>query len=109
MIPLSVHGYEDVVCSICNFAQPLVNRGDVVEQAKQVQMGGGGHAMQPQPGAAGAPQGWFVIFHTATSISEKAKSLGAESGAETNRCNSWASRPLSSSHVLISSRFQFSY
>lgn len=23
VVPLSMHGYEDVVCSICNFAQPL--------------------------------------------------------------------------------------
>jgi len=51
VIPLSVHGYEDVVCSICNFAQPLQNRQDVMAQ-----MNGGGMPLQnhPPPG----PQGW---------------------------------------------------
>ncbi|KAG9248503.1 hypothetical protein BJ878DRAFT_564058 [Calycina marina] len=58
VVPLSIHGYEDVVCSICNFAQPLQNRGDVVEQARQTQQGGGGHMMQPQ---RGPPQGWSRV------------------------------------------------
>jgi len=53
VLPLSVHGYEDVVCSICNFAQPLANRGDVIEQARQHQQGG----MPLQP-PSGPPQGW---------------------------------------------------
>jgi len=49
-----MHGYEDVVCSICNFAQPLANRGDVIEQARQMQQGGGMPMQPPQ----GPPQGW---------------------------------------------------
>jgi len=49
-----MHGYEDVVCSICNFAQPLANRGDVIEQARQMQQGGGMPMHPPQ----GPPQGW---------------------------------------------------
>ncbi|KUJ08873.1 uncharacterized protein LY89DRAFT_599384 [Mollisia scopiformis] len=52
VIPLSVHGYEDVVCSICNFAQPLQNRQDIIAQAN-----GGGMPLQHQP-PPGAPQGW---------------------------------------------------
>ncbi|RKU48456.1 hypothetical protein DL546_002304 [Coniochaeta pulveracea] len=54
VIPLSIHGYEDVTCSICNFAQPLEHRPDV----QQMKGGAGGPApgfpMQPQ----GSPQGW---------------------------------------------------
>ncbi|KAK2629045.1 hypothetical protein QTJ16_002148 [Diplocarpon rosae] len=54
VIPLSVHGYEDVVCSICNFAQPLQNRQDVVAQRN-----GGGVPLQNQPQpTGGAPPGW---------------------------------------------------
>ena len=52
VIPLSVHGYEDVVCSICNFAQPLQNRQDVMAQMN----GGGGMPLQNQPPPG--PQGW---------------------------------------------------
>ncbi|CRK26757.1 hypothetical protein BN1708_018271, partial [Verticillium longisporum] len=33
-------GYTDVVCSICNFAQPLENRPDVMGMANG---GGGGY------------------------------------------------------------------
>src|SRR5262245_53662053 len=29
VLPLSIHGFEDVVCSVCNFAQPLNHRPDV--------------------------------------------------------------------------------
>ncbi|KAK6582777.1 hypothetical protein PZA11_005185 [Diplocarpon coronariae] len=55
VVPLSVHGYEDVVCSICNFAQPLQNRQDVVAQRN----GGGGVPLQNQPQPnGGAPPGW---------------------------------------------------
>jgi hypothetical protein len=54
VVPLSIHGYEDVVCSICRFAQPLQNRPDVMEQARLMQQGGG-VPMQPQNGP---PQGW---------------------------------------------------
>jgi hypothetical protein len=58
VLPLSTKGYEDVVCGICNFAQPLANRQDV-----QAQMngggGGGGVPLQhhPQQGH-GPPNGW---------------------------------------------------
>ncbi|KAF7515556.1 hypothetical protein G7054_g14518 [Neopestalotiopsis clavispora] len=38
IIPLSIHGYEEVSCHICNFAQPLENRQDV----QQMKGGGGG-------------------------------------------------------------------
>ncbi|KAI1259490.1 hypothetical protein F5Y18DRAFT_433203 [Xylariaceae sp. FL1019] len=49
VVPLSISGYHDVVCHICNFAQPLENRPDVQ------QMKGGNHIpMQNQ----GPPQGW---------------------------------------------------
>lgn len=57
VVPLSMHGYEDVVCSICNFRQPLANRPDVIEQARQMAQGGGGMPMQNQ-GPGGPPQGW---------------------------------------------------
>ncbi|TVY43461.1 hypothetical protein LSUB1_G001582 [Lachnellula subtilissima] len=57
VVPLSIHGYEDIVCSICNFAEPLQNRQDVVAQMN----GGGGGAVplqhQPPPGG-GPPPGW---------------------------------------------------
>ncbi|KAI5865869.1 hypothetical protein GGS23DRAFT_554388 [Durotheca rogersii] len=42
VVPLSFHGYEDVVCSICNFAQPLEHRPDV-------------HAMRRGAAPAGIP------------------------------------------------------
>ncbi|CZR55045.1 uncharacterized protein PAC_04931 [Phialocephala subalpina] len=57
VIPLSVHGYEDVVCSICNFAQPLQNRQDVIAQMNGGGGGGGGMPLQHQP-PPGPPQGW---------------------------------------------------
>ncbi len=53
VLPLSIHGYEDVVCSICNFAQPLQNRQDVIAQRN----GGGGVPLQHQQ-QPGAPTGW---------------------------------------------------
>jgi hypothetical protein len=57
VLPLSFHGYEDVICSICNFAQPLQNRQDVIAQ-----MNGGGMQLQHQPlpgqQQAGPPPGW---------------------------------------------------
>ncbi|KAH7375886.1 hypothetical protein B0T11DRAFT_271161 [Plectosphaerella cucumerina] len=49
VLPLSMKGHVDVVCSICNFAQPLENRPDVMGMA-----GGGGH----RPPQGYAPQGW---------------------------------------------------
>jgi hypothetical protein len=54
VIPLSVHGYDDVVCSICRFAEPLQNRPDVIRQAEMMHQGGG-MPMHPQQGP---PQGW---------------------------------------------------
>jgi hypothetical protein len=58
VIPLSMHGYEDVTCSICNFAQPLEHRQDV----QQMRGGGGqGVLLQPQgpyPPQGGPAQGW---------------------------------------------------
>lgn len=59
VIPLSMHGYEDVTCSICNFAQPLEHRQDV-----QQMRGGGGQGVPLQntgpypPGPPPGPQGW---------------------------------------------------
>ncbi|KAH6669533.1 hypothetical protein B0J14DRAFT_598904 [Halenospora varia] len=55
VIPLSVHGYQDVVCSICNFAQPLENRQDVQQMVNGG--GGGGMPLQNHPGQ-GPPPGW---------------------------------------------------
>lgn len=50
-----MHGYEDIVCRICNFSQPLQNRQDVVAM-----QGSNGHQMQPQAagGNGNVPQGW---------------------------------------------------
>ncbi|KAI1768222.1 hypothetical protein GGR53DRAFT_479431 [Hypoxylon sp. FL1150] len=56
VIPLSIHGYHDVSCHICNFAQPLENRPDV--QAMKRGEGGNNMPMQPQPQQGGPPQGW---------------------------------------------------
>lgn len=58
VVPLSIHGYEDVTCSICRFAQPLENRQDVQQMKGS---GGQGMALQPQgpyPPQGGPPQGW---------------------------------------------------
>ncbi|KAG5751604.1 hypothetical protein H9Q69_011308 [Fusarium xylarioides] len=54
LIPLSISGYVDVACRICNFHQPLANRPDV----KAVTSGGGG-GPPPQQYAPphGGPQG----------------------------------------------------
>lgn len=55
VIPLSIKGYTDISCHICNFQQPLEHRPDV--QAMKGG-GGGGMPMQPQGGQPyGAPQG----------------------------------------------------
>ncbi|UQC88425.1 uncharacterized protein CLUP02_13949 [Colletotrichum lupini] len=51
VIPLSFKGYTDVVCHICNFAQPLENRPDVTA------MKGGGQMPPPQVHGQ-PPQGW---------------------------------------------------
>ncbi|RDL42456.1 Uncharacterized protein BP5553_02435 [Venustampulla echinocandica] len=59
VIPLSIKGYEDVVCSICNYAQPLQNRQDVVAQMNGGGGGGGGGGMPLQNQyPPGPPQGW---------------------------------------------------
>lgn len=47
-----MHGYVDVVCNICNFAQPLQNRPDVQN------MKGGGVPLQQVPQGGGPPEGW---------------------------------------------------
>lgn len=54
VIPLSIHGYTDIVCSICNFAQPLENRPDVRQQMN----GQGGMPLQNQQPPGQPPQGW---------------------------------------------------
>ncbi|KAH8597667.1 hypothetical protein B0O99DRAFT_617914 [Bisporella sp. PMI_857] len=54
VVPLSIHGYEDVVCSICHFSQPIEHRKNDLEQARHAQ-GGGGIPMQPH---GGPPHGW---------------------------------------------------
>ncbi|KAK0731322.1 hypothetical protein B0H67DRAFT_505590 [Lasiosphaeris hirsuta] len=61
VIPLSMKGYADVSCHICNFQQPLEHRPDV----QAMQGGGQGVPLQPQGGPppmvtppAGAPAGW---------------------------------------------------
>ncbi|KAI0895520.1 hypothetical protein F4806DRAFT_497090 [Annulohypoxylon nitens] len=60
VIPLSIHGYQDVICHICNFAQPVENRPDV--QAMRRGEGGGNIPMQnqppPQQQQGGPPPGW---------------------------------------------------
>jgi hypothetical protein len=49
-------GYEDVKCSICNYAQPLEQREDV--QALRGQGGPGMHMQPPGPGPQhGVPPG----------------------------------------------------
>ncbi|CCU80305.1 unnamed protein product [Blumeria hordei] len=52
VLPLSIHGYEDIVCPVCRFAQPLKSRPDVVAMNGQ----GGGIPLQNVP-AAGQPPG----------------------------------------------------
>ncbi len=50
VLPLSFKGYHDVVCHVCNFAQPLENRPDVMN------MKGGGNNIPLQN--KGPHQGW---------------------------------------------------
>ncbi|KAM0386336.1 hypothetical protein ACHAPY_000896 [Fusarium culmorum] len=52
LIPLSISGYTDVACRICNFHQPLENRPDVKAMAN-----GGGPPQQQWGPPQGAPQG----------------------------------------------------
>ncbi|KAJ4394089.1 RNA-binding RNA processing protein rpp1 [Gnomoniopsis smithogilvyi] len=56
VIPLSFKGYEDVVCNICNFAQPLEARPDVQAMKKGAE--GGNIPLQQPPQGQGPPQGW---------------------------------------------------
>lgn len=56
VIPLSMHGYQDVVCNICNFAQPLQARQDVLAMKKGADGSGGVPLQQPPPSST--PQGW---------------------------------------------------
>ncbi|KAK3393701.1 hypothetical protein B0H63DRAFT_25182 [Podospora didyma] len=46
VVPLSIKGYEDVSCHICNFSQPLEHRPDV----QAMRNGGNGMPLQPQGG-----------------------------------------------------------
>ncbi|EMR71993.1 putative ribonuclease p complex subunit protein [Eutypa lata UCREL1] len=55
VLPLSFKGYHDVVCHICNFAQPLENRPDVLNMKNG---GGGGNNNIPMQNQGGPPQGW---------------------------------------------------
>jgi hypothetical protein len=57
VIPLSIHGYEDVACSICNFSQPLAHRGDVIQQMRAMQQNGGAVPLQNQNPPIGPPMG----------------------------------------------------
>lgn len=51
IIPLSISGYTDVACRICNFHQPLENRPDV-----KAMMNSGSNQVPPQGGVQyGAP------------------------------------------------------
>lgn len=52
MIPLSIKGYKDVACHICNFKQPLENRPDVTA------MEGGNGQMAPVQNGGPQSQGW---------------------------------------------------
>lgn len=58
VIPLSIHGYQDIVCNICNFAQPLQARQDVLSMKRDGEGGGGGGVPLQQQPPQGAPQGW---------------------------------------------------
>lgn len=55
VVPLSMKGYVDVSCHVCNFAQPLEHRPDV-----QAMRGGGGSGGIPlqHHGPPGNNQGW---------------------------------------------------
>ncbi|KAI1475679.1 hypothetical protein F4774DRAFT_395971 [Daldinia eschscholtzii] len=53
VVPLSIHGYQDVVCHICNFAQPLEHRPD----AQVMHRGGGGGNNVPMQNQPPVPQG----------------------------------------------------
>jgi len=58
VLPLSFKGYQDVICNVCNFAQPLENRPDV-----QNMRGGGGQVplqnqQYPPQHQGGPPPGW---------------------------------------------------
>ncbi|EPE03551.1 ribonuclease p complex subunit [Ophiostoma piceae UAMH 11346] len=55
VIPLSIHGYEDVTCHICNFKQPLEHREDI--QAMRGTGGGTGPPPGGPPGVPMQPQG----------------------------------------------------
>ncbi|KUI70332.1 hypothetical protein VM1G_05995 [Cytospora mali] len=56
-LPLSIHGYVDIVCNICNFSQPLEQRQDVQSMKRDGADGAVPLQQQPQQ-AQGPPQGW---------------------------------------------------
>ncbi|KAK0617985.1 hypothetical protein B0T17DRAFT_591906 [Bombardia bombarda] len=53
IVPLSIHGYEDITCRICNFQQPLAHRPDVIA----LKHGGNGQPGVPLQDHGGAHQG----------------------------------------------------
>ncbi|CCC08085.1 hypothetical protein SMACR_12775 [Sordaria macrospora] len=61
VIPLSIKGYEDIACRICNFQQPLEHRQDVQAMRRGAD-GTRGVPLQPQPSGVPPqgvpPQGW---------------------------------------------------
>ncbi|OAA73550.1 hypothetical protein ISF_00451 [Cordyceps fumosorosea ARSEF 2679] len=59
VIPFTISGYQDVVCGICNFHQPLEKRPDVMAMANGGGGGGGGGGQQAQQQQNGGqkPQG----------------------------------------------------
>ncbi|KAH9894616.1 hypothetical protein F4778DRAFT_282929 [Xylariomycetidae sp. FL2044] len=61
VLPLSFHGYQDVSCHICHFAQPLENRPDVQSMRHGGGAGGNNLPMNhggPPPPQGAPPQGW---------------------------------------------------
>lgn len=54
VIPLSIHGYQDIHCNRCNFDQPIEHRPDV----QQIKNGGAGQQQSypPQQGYQMGPQ-----------------------------------------------------
>ncbi|KAJ6783774.1 hypothetical protein PWT90_07679 [Aphanocladium album] len=48
VIPFTISGYQDVVCGICNFHQPLEKRPDVMAMANGGQGAPGQHGQQSQ-------------------------------------------------------------
>ncbi|KAI7773837.1 hypothetical protein LA080_009829 [Diaporthe eres] len=58
VIPLSIKGYEEVACPICNTHQPLQQRPDVQSMKKDAAGGGVPLQQQQPPPQQGGPEGW---------------------------------------------------